>query len=229
MMGMVDTAVPESTDLHLGAVVLERDLHYQMTTDGIVLLKSGHQRIHLHVTRSINPQEEASMILHRVLHDPAFCESTFEAKFRPTSIFRGLSRRPLVTVSYLEILRLNLELEDARIVRRSARILAHTLKSAAEYPDLRTLLHCYFRADWAAPYLFTTFVRNHLRKAKVEPELTTEWNALRRELDRFAEDLRPQVATIGSHRTSSEEVFTKSIEDLIHRLEGQRVHRLAEL
>lgn len=226
---MVDMSFMRRFDLYLGSVVLERDLHYQVTTEGIVILKSGHQRIHLHVTRSANPQEEASAILNHALHDPEFCESTFEARCRPTSIFKGLSRRPLITPAYLEVLRQNLSLGDERIVRRSARILAQSLKSAVDYPDLSTLLHCYFRTDWAGPFLFTTFVRNRLRKAKTEPELTTEWNAIRDELDRFAKDMVPEIATIGSYRTSSGEIFTRSMDDLIHRLDCQRVYRLAEL
>lgn len=226
---MLDIEFLSGSELHLGSAVLEKDLHYQMTMSGIALLKSGHQRLHLHVNRNANPQEEASVILDQVLHNPLFCESTFEAKCRPASIFKGLSRRPLVTASYHDVLRLNLEKEDARIVRRSARILAQTLRSAAEYPDLRTLLHCYFRTDGAGPFLFTTFVRLHLRKARTELELSAEWDVIRNELDRFSKNMMPEIATIGSYRTSSGEVFTRSMDDLIYRLDCQRTHRLAEL
>ncbi len=115
------------------------------------------------------------------------------------------------------------------LAQRSAMILPNLFKAAADYPDLRTLLHCYFRTNQFAPALFTTFIRARLRPVKSKRALDREWTALHDELDRFRRDVEPRLATMPSVRTESEEAFAEALADLSMRLRGQRTHRLEEL
>lgn len=215
-------------DLNISEVTLRPDFHYTRTDEGITILKSGHQLIHNHFIRHAQPMQEAAAILDRLLHDPEFHESTFDAKFRPTSIFRGLSRKPLVSPSYIATLSANLETENPMVVRRSAKILIRVLTSAMDYPDVRTFLYCYFCADSVAPNLFTTFLRARLRAAKSQGELDREYKSVRAEMTRFRQKFRPKLGSIGSLRASDEEAFSIAYSKLVERFESQKLYRLLD-
>lgn len=226
---MPNSLRPECTDLQLGGMNLKWGLHYQSAPDGIALVKSGHLALHQHILRSPDPRRMNGQIIARIICDPTFSESTFSGRNRPSSILKSLSKRHGVAPSCVRILQRYLDQAEPWIARRSAELLLHLLEEAHLFPDLRTLLHCYFRTGWPRPHWFATFIRYRLQKATGKAAFARECNKLQAAFDRFTADFRPLVGTIDSDRMSTDEKYSAEVNELATRFAMQIKLRLEEL
>lgn len=223
-MGGIPDIFPDESCLKLAGLDLHPGQHYQNTSRGIVLLKSGHHRLRLHILHAEDRGGMVAEVIDGILENPALSEETFDAPSRPASIFRAMSRKciDLLPDTYRDALRLRLHDEDAAIASRVARLLAHIHETAESYPDLDTLLHCYFRAEGVSPDKFLRYAKRRLVDVAGEAEFAVRFDVLRAELHRFAAGFGPFIGKAGTRRAQGQAEFSEAMEWLEIKLERLR-------
>jgi hypothetical protein len=214
-----------SGEAHLRVADMELSYgqHYELTPNGIVLLKSGHHRIHLHLLQSADLGESAAAVIESVLENADFSEDTFSHRHKPASIFRAVSTRSMrfIPDAYKEELRRRLLDSDPPMARRVSKLLIHIYETAVSYPDVETLLHCYFRAEWLTPDKFTLYVRSRLMRIEDKAGLDKEYYVIKSEMDQFVQNFDPVLATTGLSKNLTEEEFSEAMEVLYEKLSNQ--------
>ncbi len=193
--------------------------HYQQTSRGIILLKSGHHRLRLHILHSEDRGGTVAALIEQILLHGGFADDTFDAPSRPASIFRALSRKciDLLPESYLPLLRRRLLEGDAEMAARVARLLVQIYDTAESYPDLQTFLNCYFRVDGVSPDKFARYAKGRLLDAG--EDMGTVYEELRSELRRFSETFHPPTGDPRNRRSGSKAGFMEAMEWLEIKLE----------
>ena len=167
-------------------------------------------------------REATERVIADVLANSEFCEETFDNRSRPASIFRSLSRRfiSLVAEEYKRSLSDVLVAEDSKRARRAAKLLNGIYQTAAAYPSLSILLHCYFRTDSISPQKIIGYVRERLVATESQAELEMLHFRLLGELAKFG-DTCEFVVRKG---TLDERKFRESLQTLekkVQRLGGR--------
>ena len=223
-MGLIPDIFPDDTSLCLAVLTLLPGRHYQRTSRGILLCKSGHDQIRQHVLQSADRGGEVGVIMESVLLNVNFSEETFEFASRPGSIFRSLSQKclKLVPESYKHMLRSHLHHENILISKRAAKFLLLIYETAESYPDLDTFLHCFFRVDCLSSDKFVKFVRKRLMAIESEAAFEMEFDIFRSGLERFGAEFRSLLGKIGTRRTAGEYEFSEAMETFHIKLDRLR-------
>ena len=176
-------------DLQIGGLTLAQGRHFQRTSSGLMILTSGHRRIRLFLEEAEDMRGATERVITGVLANSEFCEETFDNRSRPASIFRSLSRRFIgqVTDEYKQSLSGVLAEEDFKRARRAAKLLIGIYQTAAAYPSLSILLHCYFRTESISPQKIIGYVRERLVATESQTELEMLHFRLLGELVKFGE------------------------------------------
>lgn len=199
--------------------------HWIQVGRGMALLKPGLLEIRNYLGAVEHPGEKAERVLDKILQEPEWIEETFESPHWRSSLFRGIPRKLLGEIPRSFKDRLSAQLVDPRpyLARRSAKILARLYPQVGSYPDLTTLLHCYFLTRNLSPRKLGHYVRDRLLAAKGRPGEEGEYLSIRNELEAFAVGFRQRLAVAGL----GEVEFTASIEVLAATVDRHR-DRVAE-
>jgi len=209
--------------IFVAGIELKLGQHYELTPVGINLLKSGHHRIHLQLLNSPDLGAAVTGVLESFLENLDFSEDTFSHRHKPASLFRAVSTRSMrfLPDEYKDRLRARLSKAEPVLARRVAKLLIHIYETAVSYPDIRTLLHCYFRSDWLTPDKFTLYVRSRLMDIGTKESFLNEHSSMRDEMKEFAREFEPVVGTAGVSTPLSSEQFAEAMEVLYEKLSNQ--------
>lgn len=182
-------------DLEIAGLTLNQGRHFQRTSSGIVILTSGHRKIRLFLEEAESIGLTTEAVIRGVLGNGDFSEETFDNRSRPASIFRSLSRRfiGLVTDDCKRSLSKVLYEDDAIRARRAAKMLNGIYQTAAAYPSLAIILHCYFRTVSISPQKIIGYVRDRLIATQSHAELVLLHHQLMRELVQFGDSFEEVV------------------------------------
>jgi hypothetical protein len=208
---------PGDMDLQLAGLTLAQGRHFQRTSSGLTILTSGHRRIRLFLEESADMGEVTQRVISEVLGNSEFSEETFDNRSRPASIFRSLSRRfiGLVTEDYKMSLSRVLYEDDFKRARRAAKLLNGIYQTAAAYPSLSIMLHCYFRTESISPQKIIGYVRERLIATGSQTELELLHFTLLRELARFGDEFEVVV-----RKTAQDELkFHEAVQLLVKKVE----------
>lgn len=208
---------PGDMDLQIAGLTLVQGRHFQRTSSGLTILTSGHRRIRLFLEEADDTSVATERVINEILGNSEFSEETFDDRSRPASIFRSLSRRftGLVTADYKRSLSSVLGEEDFKRARRAAKLLNGIYPTAAAYPSLRILLHCYFRTESISPQKIIGYVRERLVATNTQADLETLHFRLVGELVKFEEEFEIVVK-----KSAQDELkFHESVRLLVKKVE----------
>lgn len=166
---------------------------------------------------AVDIRETTERVIGDVLANGDFIEETFDNRSRPASIFRSLSRRyiAMVTEDYKVSLSRLLVQDDCKQARRAAKMLNGIYQTAAAYPSLEIILHCYFRTESISPQKIIGYVRERLVATESQTDLELLHFRLLEELSRFGREFE---AVIGNSARSESE-FREAIQLLAKKVE----------
>ena len=204
-------------DLQIAGLTLAQGRHFQRTSSGLTILTSGHRRIRLFLEESADMGAATQRVISEVLANSEFSEETFDNRSRPASLFRSLSRRfiGLVTDDYKLSLSRFLYEDDFKRARRAAKLLNGIYQTAAAYPSLSIMLHCYFRTESISPQKIIGYARERLVATESQTELELLHFTLLGELVRFGDEFKLVV-----RKASQDELkFHDAIQQLVKKVE----------
>lgn len=209
--------IPGEMDLQIAGLALAQGRHFQRTSSGLTILTSGHRRIRLFLEEADDTCAATERVIGEVLANGEFSEETFDNRSRPASIFRSLSRRfiGLVTDEFKLSLSRVLYDDDFKRARRAAKLLNGIYQTAAAYPSLGIILHCYFRTESISPQKIIGYVRERLIATDSQAELEMLHFTLLRELARFGDEFEEVARKVAL----DESKFRESLQLLVRKVE----------